>query len=71
MNKATKRTMAHRIGSHLPCSYTEIDKRSGMPKTSYPLVDCEYDCAVCGWNPKVKKARLKEMGFLPGRSGGR
>ncbi len=63
IESAVKNTMERRRGAPMPCKYYETDKRTGKLLLCYPLVDCNYICEKCGWNPKVKAARLRKMGF--------
>ena len=47
--------------SKLPCcftSYSAVQKEDILTK---PSVDCQMECDHCGWNPKVKEARLERL----------
>jgi len=46
-----------------PCWFLETDQR-GNVTTNYPLVNCDYRCSSCGWNPKEQKRRLQQGEFV-------
>lgn len=44
-----------------PCTY-KVDQKRVMP-----LVDCEYDCGNCDWNPQEHERRMTEGQFINGK----
>ena len=46
-----------------PCEYEFYEEKKQKNVTSWPAVDCDYDCLHCGWNPEEAKRRMKEGYF--------
>ena len=44
-----------------PCGFVEWDKDRNRFAMTYPAVDCDLQCETCGWNPFVRKARIKRL----------
>lgn len=58
-----------KIATNAPCAYS-YTTRKGQTMRAVPLVDCDMDCATCGWNPAEKERRLS-AGLKKRKTGGR
>lgn len=58
-----------KIAKNAPCAYS-YTTRKGQTMRAVPLVDCDMDCATCGWNPAEQQRRL-ETGLKNRKAGGR
>lgn len=50
-----------RIEKQAPCATLVWDDNQKKNVVEYPNIRCGFDCAHCGWNPAVKKARIEKM----------
>lgn len=58
-----------KIATNAPCVFT-YTTRSKQVHRAVPLVDCDMNCATCGWNPAEKERRLSS-GLKKRKTGGR
>lgn len=63
MNSASKSTKDGQESTQvsLPCTCYEWNEVLRKNKLHRPAVDCEMDCAQCGWNPSIAKERVRKM----------
>lgn len=50
-----------RKSKQAPCAYESFNSAKKQNEIIYPSVSCSFDCAHCGWNPVVRKARIDKM----------
>jgi len=49
-----------KIGLQTPCLFLDWNERKRRYDATAPAVNCNYNCAVCGWNPAERDRRLTE-----------
>ena len=52
-----------------PCLYEEWDDVKKKSSVVAPAVNCGYDCANCGWNPKEAQRRLENGAWMYSENG--